>query len=469
MNDQDDRRIDALAAPLSGRAWRAVAAVEFLLLLVGGTSLALLAVLEAGPFAPAAAATAHSGHVWTCPMHPEVRQDHPGDCPICGMALVKEEPGAQDSAGDPAEAVPGTAPVTLATSVLQSGNVRLAPAVRRTMGDEVRTVGRVEADEARVSHVHSQVTGWITALRVDQTGQHVERGDVLLELFSRDLLQTQQELLAVGGRTGGAAGAIGGPVRTLADAARQRLLVFGVPPDVIEEVQREGRPRATVPIRSPTAGFVLAKDALAGMHVEPGRDLFTIADLSGIWVWADLYEQDLPRIRVGDRAEVRTLALGDRVFAGRVTFFSPEVEAATRTLRVRIELPNADLALRPGMWASVRLVGGEAEVLAVPYDAVVDTGLGAHVFVRSGPDTFTARRVVPGRSSDGWTEIREGLDEGEVVVATGTFLVDSESRIRAGGSGGAHAGHGGDGEAPAAETTGSSHAGHAGHAGQEGT
>jgi Cu(I)/Ag(I) efflux system membrane fusion protein len=335
--------------------------------------------------------------------------------------------------------------VTVPTIILQHGAVRLARAASARMGDEVRTVGRVEADETKVAHVHSQVMGWVTNLYVNETGQFVARGDVLLDLFSRDILQTQQELLAVGGRRGGAAGAIGDPINSLADAARQRLLVFGVPADVIDEIERTGRPRATIPIRSPVTGFVLMKDILAGMYVEPGMDMFTIAGLSNVWVWADLYEQDLERVHLGDRVEVHTLALGDRVFPGTVTFFDPEVDPMTRTLRARIEIANPDLALRPGMWASVRIVGAETDVLAVPYDAVVDTGTDTYVFVRSGTDMFTARHVAVGRSSGDLTEIREGLESGDVVVASGTFIIDSESRIRGGGAagGGEHAGHGG--------------------------
>ncbi|MBI5502789.1 MAG: efflux RND transporter periplasmic adaptor subunit [Deltaproteobacteria bacterium] len=451
---EDDPRLQAMAARGGGGVWRVVAVVQFLLIFLLGGGVAMMAVLKVGPFAPVVAG-AQTGETWTCPMHPQVRQDHPGDCPICGMTLVKEKP-AEPQGGEHAEhAVPGTAPVTVPTSVLQHGSVRVARAARATMGDELLTIGRVEADETRVAHVHSQVMGWVTVVNVNQTGQFVARGDVLLEIFSRDILQTQQELLAVGGRRGGAAGAIGDPIRTLADAARQRLLVYGVPPDVIEDIERTGKPRATIPIRSPSSGFVLMKNVLDGMFVEPGMEMFVIASLSNVWVWADVYEQDLRKVHLDDRAEVRTLALGDRLFDGRVTFFSPEVDMMTRTLRVRIEIQNPDLALRPGMWASVRIVGGENEVLAVPYDAVVDTGTSTYVFVQSGTDMFTARHVVAGRSSGDLTEIREGLAVGDVVVASGTFIVDSESRIRGGDTGGgAHAGHGeqaANGEAPATE------------------
>ncbi|MBI5490034.1 MAG: efflux RND transporter periplasmic adaptor subunit [Deltaproteobacteria bacterium] len=446
---KDDPRLQAMAAGGQGGVWRVVAIVQFLVIFLVGGGVAMMAVLKVGPFAPVVAA-AKTGDVWTCPMHPQVRQDHPGSCPICGMTLVKEKPAEPQSSGQAEHAVPGMAPITVPTSVLQHGSVRVARAARTRMGDELVTVGRVEADETRVAHVHSQVMGWVTVVQVNQTGQFVARGDVLLEIFSRDILQTQQELLAVGGRRGGAAGAIGDPIRTLADAARQRLLVYGVPPDVIDDIEHTGKPRATIPIRSPVSGFVLTKNVVDGMYVEPGMEMFVVAGLSNIWVWADVYEQDLEKVRLGDRAEVHTLALGKRAFDGRVTFFSPEVDMMTRTLRVRIEIPNPDLALRPGMWASVRIVGGETEVLAVPYDAVVDTGTDTYVFLRTGTDMFTARHVDVGRSAGDVTEIRGGLADGDVVVASGTFIVDSESRIRGGNTGGgAHAGHG-EGAAPPA-------------------
>jgi Cu(I)/Ag(I) efflux system membrane fusion protein len=457
---QDDARIQALAGATPARVWRIMAVVQFVLILLIGGGVALLAALEAGPFAPrGAAAEAKTGEVWTCPMHPQIRQDHPGSCPICGMTLVKVEPQSPHAptAGGPAKtAIPGLAPVTVPLTILQHGGVRTARAAQARMGDEVLTVGRVEADETRVAHVHSQVMGWVTKLYVNQTGQFVARGDLLLDLFSRDILQTQQELLAVGGRRGGAAGVIGGPVHTLADAARQRLLVYGVPADVIEEVERTGRALATVPLRSPVTGFVLMKTVNEGTYVEPGMEMFTIAGLSNVWVWADLYEVDLQRVHLGDRAETRTLGLGDRVFEGHVTFLSPEVDMMTRTLRARIEVPNPDLALRPGMWASVRIVGGERDVLAVPYDAVIDTGTDTYVFVQTAQDEFTARRVVAGWSADDLTEIREGLQAGDTVVASGTFLIDSESRIRGGGAApdvGAHAGHGAGATATPTTTT----------------
>ncbi len=470
-----------VASGLPPRVWRTLAAVQFALILVVGAAVVVMGLMDSGLFAnhqhqddqaaryicpmhpdvvkdhPAdcpicgmalvkdTAPPAAAADVWICPMHPQIRQHRPGDCPICGMALVKEEPAPARGPTDhaPGGAPPGLAPVTIPETFVQRGGIRTARVEVTRLADEVLTVGRVEADETRLARVHSRVMGWIAALHVNQAGQRVEAGQPLLDLFSREILQTQQELVALSGRGGRLRpAAIGDPMGALADAARQRLLVFGVPNDVIDEVVRSGRPRVAVPIRAPVSGWVIEKMVVDGAFVEPQMRLFEIADLSVVWVWADVYERDIAGMAVGNAAEVTTPATGDRRFDGRVTFLDPVVDEMTRALRVRIEIPNPDMALRPGMWASVRILGAAVDAPSVPYDAVVDTGRGAHVFVQTGPAEFAPRSVVVGRTSGGRVEIRSGLEPGEIVVASGTFLVDSESRLRGSGAAGAHEGHG---------------------------
>jgi membrane fusion protein, copper/silver efflux system len=419
MREEDTSKADSGLAPGRRRFWRGVAAVELLIIVAVALAVAAAAALQAkGPSAQVAAQAAQPAPaakpLWICPMHPQIVRDHPGKCPICGMDLVEEKPQAAPTAGP---AMPGLATVSLSEGVMQASGVRTAEARKVVLADEVRTVGRVEADETRVVRVHSRVSGWVTGIAANETGQRVRRGQTLLRVFSREVLQAESEL---------AAGA--------SDAARDRLLVLGMTQG---EAGRPAAPgaRGTSAIVSPATGFVVKKGVADGSWVEPGMDLFEIADLRTVWVWADVYERDLGRVSVGSRVEVRVEPHGDAIFEGKVTFLDPDVDESTRTLRARIEIPNGDLRLRPGMWTTVIVKGEAREVLAVPYDAVIDTGASTYVFVRTAPGEFTPRAVTVGIAQAGSVEVTSGLAQGDTVVVKAAFLVDSESRIRGAGGG----------------------------------
>jgi Cu(I)/Ag(I) efflux system membrane fusion protein len=272
-----------------------------------------------------------------------------------------------------------------------------------------------------VAQVRTKFEGFVEALYVNFTGAPVRRGDPLLAIYSPDLLATQNELLLAEGNRSDLG-------RTLADAARARLRLWDMSTADIDRVVRTGKPIRDVTLRSPVSGVVMMKNALAGARVMPSDTLYEIADLSRVWVLADVYESELQNVRVGDAAQVN---VGGQTLAGRITFIGPVVAAQTRTANVRVELDNADGLLKPDMFADVILQHQQAgSAIAVPDNAVLNTGTRSIVFVARGNGTFEPRQVTTGAKVNGFYEIRSGVQAGERVVVDANFLVDSESRLK---------------------------------------
>jgi Cu(I)/Ag(I) efflux system membrane fusion protein/cobalt-zinc-cadmium efflux system membrane fusion protein len=330
---------------------------------------------------------------------------------------------------------PPRVPVTLDARRQQLIGVRTARAVRLMVAPEVRAVGTVRADETRQTEVNVKADGWIRDLQADFTGRPVRRGETLFTLYSPDLIATQEEyLLAIRGQTQ----AISGQVPELRDystrlveAARERLRRWDLGEAEIQELEQRGAAFESVPIRSPASGVIVEKTAIEGMHVAPGQTLFRIADLSVVWVEADVYERDMAVVRVGQAATVTLDAYPDQRFAGRATYIHPFVEEQTRTMKVRFEFPNPRGLLKPGMYANVELVTPASSALAVPAEAVLDSGREQVVFVALGDGYFEPRRVRVGRRVGTKAEITEGLEEGEEVATGATFFLDSESQLQA--------------------------------------
>ena len=334
-----------------------------------------------------------------------------------------------------APSTPPRVPVTLDARRQQLIGVRTARATRVMVAPEVRAVGTVRLDERRQTEVSVKADGWIRDLRANFTGRPVGVGEILFTLYSPDLIATQEEyLLAVRGRTQAAAGQVS-ELRDyssrLVDAARERLRRWDVGDEELQELEQRGAAFETIPVRSPAAGVIVEKTAIEGMHVAPGQTLFRIADLSVVWVEADVYERDMAAVRVGQQATVTLDAYPDQRFSGRATYIDPFVTEQTRTIRVRFELPNPRQLLKPGMYANVQLVTAASSALGVPADAVLDSGREQVVFVALGDGYFEPRRVRAGRRVDATVEIAEGLKEGEEVATGATFFLDSESQLRA--------------------------------------
>jgi RND family efflux transporter MFP subunit len=350
-------------------------------------------------------------------------------------AAMPASAGAPPAAAPTGPAATPRVPVTLDARRQQLIGVRTARAARVDMTPEVRASGTVRADESRLTEVNVKADGWIRGLRANFTGRPVSQGETLFTLYSPDLIATQEEyLLALRGQTQAIAGQVP-ELRDysmrLVDAARERLRRWDMAEEEIQELEQRGAAFETVAVRSPASGVIVDKTAVEGMHVTPGQTLFRIADLSSVWVEADVYERDMAAIRVGQTAAVTLDAYPDQRFAGRATYIYPFVDEQTRTMKVRFQLPNPRGLLKPGMYANVQLATPASSVLSVPADAVLDSGTEQVVFVALGDGYFEPRRVRIGRRIDAAVEISEGLKEAEEVATGATFFLDSESQLRA--------------------------------------
>ncbi|MEO6213820.1 MAG: efflux RND transporter periplasmic adaptor subunit [Vicinamibacterales bacterium] len=334
------------------------------------------------------------------------------------------------------EPAPDRVPVDVTAATLQELDIRLEVVTRESMTQALRAVATVVPDESRISHVHTRVAGWVEQLDVDTTGELVRAGQPLARIFSQELLSSQTEYLAVRQATSAS-----GILSAVVAGGRTRLAVLGMSPGDIEAIERSGRPKRLVTVVAPRSGVVVNRGVTVGTSVDPSTTLLTIADLSRVWILAEVPEANIPAVRVGTQAQLDFPASGRAPFAARIEFLYPTLTERTRTLRVRLSASNPGGQLRPGLYGTVALESAGQQVITVPRDAVIDTGLKQHVFVATG-DRFEPRPVTLGVQMADRVEVRAGLAEGERIVAAGVFLLDSESRLRATGGAGGHSGHG---------------------------
>jgi len=364
------------------------------------------------------------------PMDPSIHSDHPAQDSM-GMDFI---PVYTDEVEAPPSAVEGRAAVVIPADRRQLLGVRSEPLVKAPLSRAIRTVGRIVPDERLLHHVHTKYDGFIEHVYVDFIGKYVKKGEPLLSIYSPDLYATQQEYLLarkavreLAGNEGDAA------VRSaaLVDAVRQRLLLWDIRPEEIAMLEKEGVARRDVDLYSDESGYVLAKVALHGMRVTPADSLFDIADLSRVWVMADVYEADLSSVRLGMSATVETASAPGRKLRGTVTFISPTVEAATRTTKVRVEIENPGGRLKPDMFADVTLDVDLGSALVVPESAIIDAGARKLAFVDLGEGRYEPREVTLGARADAGFVVISGLAAGEKVVVAANFLIDSESSLKA--------------------------------------
>lgn len=373
-------------------------------------------------------------------------------------AVPKKDPMGMDYVPvyEDAEAEsPGTQ-IRISTEKVQKLGVRTEPAALRDLTRTVRAVGTLQIDERRVNTVAPKFEGWIERLHVNTIGQPVARGQPLMEVYSPDLVTAQQEyLIAAKGVEAVKDGSpeIQASMRQLMAGALERLRNWDISDRELEALQSQGTLRRTVTLRSPVSGVVVEKPALKGMRFMPGEALYQISDLSGLWLLADIFEQDLGLVQPGQAAKITVNAFPGKTFSGKVAFFYPTVAAETRTGKVRIELANPGGLLKPSMFASVELAAGpRRKVLAVPTSAVIDSGVRRIVLVELGEGRFEPREVKTGAQADDHFEILEGVKEGERVVVAANFLIDAESNLKAAISGlgsAPHGGHGAPSDGPA--------------------
>ncbi|MDF1552611.1 MAG: efflux RND transporter periplasmic adaptor subunit [Deferrisomatales bacterium] len=397
-------------------------------------------------------ATQHGGRkilFYRSPMNPAVTSPAPARDEM-GMDYVPvyaDEMGAPEGGADPGAAgaagpragagaaVEGLATIRVGEEALRLSGVQTAAATRETVRRTVRTVGIVVPDETRVRHVHTKVEGWVEKLYTNFTGEVVRQGQPILSLYSPQLLTTQEEFLKARETAAKFATSASPDVRSLGaelqQSARRRLELFDVPKSFIDQVERTGTAQRNVILNAPLSGYVTAKDVFEGQKVEPGMDLFTVTDLSRVWIEADLYEYEAGTVKVGQEA---TLALAYQPYVrltGQVAFVFPYLSAESRTLKVRFEFPNPELVLKPQMYADVSLALATAQGVAIPDSALIDTGVRRVVFVETAPGTFEPREVKIGVRGEGRAQVLAGVGEGEKVVIRANFLLDSESRLRA--------------------------------------
>lgn len=364
---------------------------------------------------------------YTCSMHPFIIRDAPGSCPICGMALTPVKPGA----GGADEEGIRIDPITL-----QNMGVRTEKAVMRTLQRTVRTNGLVAVADDRQYAVTTKIEGWVDRLHVNQIGQPVKKGQPLLEIYSPDLVATQQEyLLAAANRRRLADSPypeiVAGADRML-EASRTRLRFWDIGEEQLRTLERTGQVRKTLMLTSDHAGIVTEKKVLTGARVMAGEEVLRIADLSTVWINADLYEYEIPWVKVGQPVLVELPLAGGKTIDGRIAYIYPVLESESRTIKARIEVANPGLELKPAMYAQVNITtGSSGEGLVVPANAVLNSGKGQTVFVAQGEGRFIPRRVTTGlRDDEGFVQILSGLSESEAVVVSAQFMLDSESRLR---------------------------------------
>jgi len=366
------------------------------------------------------------------------RQDEMAGMDMPGMGKEQQrKPAPVEEAVGPetpleSEGVPGI--VTIAPERLQTIGVKYEPVSRRPLEKIIRTVGRVAVDERKLAKVTIKFHGWIERLFVSATGDHVKKGQQLFTIYSPDLVATQEEyLLALQGRKqmgGSEFPEVARGSQDLLEATKRRFQLWDITADHVRELEKTGKVLKALPIHSPITGTVIKKEALAGAHVDPGQELYTIADLSHIWILADIYEYELSFVKAGQQAAVTLSYDPSTVLTGHVSFIYPTLDPKTRTAKVRFELNNRGEMLKPDMYANVELRVSLGTRLAIPQEAIIESGQKQVVFLHHGGGKLEPRLIKTGVKTGEWTEVLEGLKEGEHVVTSANFLIDSESRLK---------------------------------------
>jgi Cu(I)/Ag(I) efflux system membrane fusion protein len=396
---------------------------------IGGAFFHVQMGFAPAPATSSAGASVSSGHkqLYHCGMHPQIIQDHPGDCPICHMELTPFDGDENSIATD------GHLVVTIDPAVVQNMGVQTAQVKKGALQKTVRTVGYLDVPENGLYEVTLKFNGYIDKLYANQTGMHVHKGDALFDVYSPEITAASEELIA-DRKAVDAMASVSADIRTttqqLFAAARRKLELLDISDADIDAMAKEDRAPKTIAIHSPVTGHVEEKMIVEGSSVQAGTKLMRIEDHHALWLQAQVYEGQLPLVKVGDSADASLDAIPGKIFSGKVVFISPHLDHMTRTTSVRIELANPDLALKPGMYASVQMHATPIDdTVLVPGTAVIDTGTRQLAFVQESAGHFSPRLLTVGLAGDDdQVQVLSGLAPGETVVTSGQFLMDVESR-----------------------------------------
>jgi membrane fusion protein, copper/silver efflux system len=375
--------------------------------------------------------------LWTCSMHPDIVRDKPGNCPLCGMQLIKKHDAAPVSgagAGNDARQPVMTGHITLSPTQRVMANVATTEAAEETLDKEINAAGIVQYDQSRQAKVTAWVAGRIDRLLPGSTGSTVTRGMAVAEIYSPDLYTAQQEyLLALRSREqlkGSSFQSIVENGDLLVSSARQRLRLLGVSEGQIAQLGKTGKASVNLAVFTPFSGVVIEKMVQQGQYVNAGDALFSIVDLSKVWVEAEVYENDFTSVHKGQPVDIISRAYASKTFNGKISLVYPFLDPKTRTVRVRVELRNPDQLLKPEMFVSATIRVPLKPEIVVPVTALVDTGTSHVLWVESSPGMFEPRKVEAGQRTKDKVQVLSGLRRGEKVVVSGAYLIDSESRLR---------------------------------------
>ena len=376
---------------------------------------------------------------WTCTMHPSVRMQEAGTCPICAMDLVPvmKRPSATSDNGsaNAAQQIAGDeSTFTVDSRRQQLINVQTTEVAVRSLEKVIRTVATLELDETGIEYVHPRIQGWIDKVFVDFTLQHVNQGDPLFSIYSPELVSTQEEYLLALRTAENLADSpfehVSSGARSLFEATRRRLELLDVTDEQIEQLEKSEQVQKHLIVYSPVKGHVMEKNAFPNMYVTPETRIYTIADHTQIWAYVEIYENEISFVSEGQPVVMSTAAYPGEAFRGNISYVYPHLNAATRTLRVRLEFPNPELKLKPGMYSNIEIQVPLGATLAVPESAVLRTGKQDLAFVDLGSGQMQLRQVEIGATASGYYEILKGLTAGERVVSAANFLIDAESKVQ---------------------------------------
>jgi membrane fusion protein, copper/silver efflux system len=391
------------------------------------------------PGAVADTGTHEHAQRYHCPMHPTYTSDKPGECPICGMTLVpipgtNQKPGGETGTGTGTK---GLSPVIISQENIKRLGLTFGIIEMKRFNKEIRTSARIAADETRQQRVSSRIEGWVEKLFVNVTGQPVKKGAPLLTIYSPELVAAQQELITASAMvrefkdSGSDYESLEKQGQNVLQAAKQRLKLWEITDSQIERIEKSGQIQKSLTLYAPASGFVSEKTVLPGQKIMAGESLMVITDLSHVWGVADIYEADLPYVKTGTLLDITLPNMPGKTYTGRIVFLDPSLDTATRTLKARIDIVNTELVLKPEMYADAVLKIDMGEKLTVPGSAVMQSGERNYVFVLGKDGQLQPVEVKIGARTGDYFEMISGLYEGDKVVTSANFLIDSESSLKA--------------------------------------